>query len=145
MRALVQRVSNASVTIQDQIVGSIMHGYLVLVGVTHDDSLDKAVWLADKIVTLRLFDDAAGKMNLSLVDIGGSVLVVSQFTLYANAAKGRRPSFTHAAHPGVAEPLVSSLVDRIREQGVHVETGVFGAMMSVNLSNDGPVTVMLER
>ena len=145
MRALIQRVSQASVTVEGQVTGSIMQGYVILVGVTHDDSHQDAEWLANKIVGLRLFEDDAGKMNLSIVDIGGSALVVSQFTLYANASKGRRPSFTSAARPDHAEPLVSFLADAIQAKGVHVETGVFGAMMSVEIFNDGPVTLMLER
>lgn len=145
MRALIQRVSEASVTVEGRVTGSIKRGYVILVGVTHDDSNEKTVWLANKIVGLRLFEDDAGKMNLSIVDIGGSILLVSQFTLYANASKGRRPSFTGAAHPEHAEPLVSFLADEIEAKGIHVETGVFGAMMSVEIINDGPVTLMLER
>jgi D-tyrosyl-tRNA(Tyr) deacylase len=145
MRTLIQRVSQASVTVEGQVAGSIERGYVILVGVTHDDSKGKAEWLANKIVGLRLFEDDAGKMNLSVADIGGSVLVVSQFTLYANASKGRRPSFTGAAHPDYAEPLVSLLAEEIEAKGIHVETGIFGAMMSVEIINDGPVTLMLER
>ncbi|HET6444946.1 MAG TPA: D-aminoacyl-tRNA deacylase [candidate division Zixibacteria bacterium] len=145
MRALVQRVSKASVTVEGRVTGSIGRGYAILVGVTHDDSYREAEWLANKIVGLRLFEDDAGKMNLSIVDVGGSILLVSQFTLYANASKGRRPSFTAAAHPDQAEPLVSFLADEIRARGIPVETGVFGAMMSVEIVNDGPVTLMIER
>ncbi|MGB3713899.1 MAG: D-aminoacyl-tRNA deacylase [Candidatus Promineifilaceae bacterium] len=145
MRALIQRVSKASVTVEGRVYRSIKQGYVILVGVTHDDSYREAEWLANKIVGLRLFEDDAGKMNLSIVDMGGSVLIVSQFTLYANANKGRRPSFTGAAHPDHAEPLVSLLADAIESKGIHVETGIFGAMMSVEIINDGPVTLMLER
>lgn len=145
MRTLIQRVSDASVTVDGRVTGSIDQGYVILVGVTHDDSKEKAEWLANKIVGLRLFEDDAGKMNLSIADIGGSVLLISQFTLYANASKGRRPSFTGAAHPDHAQPLVSLLADEIEAKGIHVETGIFGAMMSVEIINDGPVTLMLER
>ena len=145
MRTLIQRVSEASVTVDGQVTGSIDQGYVILVGVTHDDSKEKAEWLANKIVGLRLFEDDAGKMNWSIADIDGSVLVVSQFTLYANASKGRRPSFTGAAHPDHAQPLVSLLAHEIEDKGIHVETGIFGAMMSVEIINDGPVTLMLER
>ena len=145
MRALIQRVSEASVTVEERVVGSIGHGFLVLLGVTHSDSEVEVQWLANKIVGLRLFDDNQGKMNLALTDVGGSILLVSQFTLYANASKGRRPSFTSAALPENAEPLVDSLGEAIRAQKVHVETGVFGAMMEISLVNDGPVTLMLER
>ncbi len=145
MRTLIQRVSDASVTVDGRVTGSIDQGYVILVGVTHDDSKEKAEWLANKIVGLRLFEDDAGKMNLSIADIGGSVLLISQFTLYANASKGRRPSFTGAAPPDHAQPLVSLLADEIEAKGIHVETGIFGAMMSVEIINDGPVTLMLER
>jgi D-tyrosyl-tRNA(Tyr) deacylase len=144
MRALIQRVSQASVSVEDQVVGSIGPGYVVLLGVTHDDSQKQVNWLTNKIVGLRLFEDDAGKMNLSIREVGGSILLVSQFTLYANANKGRRPSFTKAAHPDQAEPLVAQFADSIRANDIHVETGVFGAMMSVELTNDGPVTLMLE-
>ena len=145
MRALIQRVSQANVSVEGQVVGAIEQGFVALIGVTHDDNEQQADWIANKIAGLRLFEDGEGKMNLSIGEVGGSVLVVSQFTLYANARKGRRPSFTEAAHPGQAEPLVSYLADKIRDIGIPVETGVFGAMMEVALTNDGPVTLMLER
>lgn len=145
MRALLQRVSQASVTVDDRVAGAIGRGFVVLLGVTHDDSEAEARWLADKIADLRLFEDDAGKMNLSLFDVGGSVLVVSQFTLYGDARKGRRPSFTQAAPPEQAEPLVEYLAGRLRARGLHVESGVFGAMMLVEIHNDGPVTMMIER
>lgn len=145
MRVLIQRVSKASISVEGRIVGSIGRGYVILVGVTHDDSTQNAVWLANKIIGLRLFEDDAGKMNLSLADVGGGVLLISQFTLYANARKGRRPSFTDAARPEQAEPLISQLSEQIRAAGVPVESGVFGALMSVEIHNDGPVTLMLER
>ena len=145
MRALLQRVSQASVTVEGAVVGAIKHGFVVLVGVTHDDGEAEAKWLANKIAGLRLFEDKAGKMNLSLFDVNGSVLVVSQFTLYGDARKGRRPSFTQAAPPEQAEPLVDYFADRLRARGLQVESGVFGAMMQVEIHNDGPVTLMLER
>jgi D-tyrosyl-tRNA(Tyr) deacylase len=113
--------------------------------VTHTDTEAEAVWLANKVAGLRVFEDEAGKMNLSLADVGGSVLVVSQFTLYGDARKGRRPSFINAARPETAEPLVTFFADKLREQGFVVETGVFGAMMRVEIHNDGPVTMMLEK
>jgi len=145
MRVLLQRVSSASVTIDGQVVGAIDGGYVLLLGVTHDDTQDKARWLANKVAGLRLFPDSEGKMNLSLFDVEGSVLVVSQFTLYGDARKGRRPSFTDAARPEQAEPLVEFFAGQLRQRGLRVESGVFGAMMQVNIHNDGPVTLMLER
>ena len=145
MRVLLQRVSSASVTVDGQVVGAIDSGYVLLLGVTHDDNRDKARWLANKVAGLRLFSDSEGKMNLSLFDVEGSVLVVSQFTLYGDARKGRRPSFTDAARPEQAEPLVDFFAGQLRQRGLRVESGVFGAMMLVNIHNDGPVTLMLER
>jgi D-tyrosyl-tRNA(Tyr) deacylase len=145
MRVLLQRVSRAKVTVGDRITGQIGPGYLLLVGLTHADDEPALVWMADKIVGLRLFADADDKMNLSLTDVGGSLLVVSQFTLYGDAAKGRRPSFIDAARPEVAIPLYERFITLLRERGVPVETGEFGAMMDVELVNDGPVTLWLER
>jgi D-tyrosyl-tRNA(Tyr) deacylase len=145
MRVLLQRVSKASVTVDGEIVGAIDRGYVLLLGVTHDDRPDNAGWLADKVAGLRLFPDAEDKMNLSLFDVEGSVLVVSQFTLYGDVRKGRRPSFTDAARPEQAEPLVELFAQRLRQRGIRVESGVFGAMMQVNILNDGPVTLILER
>jgi D-tyrosyl-tRNA(Tyr) deacylase len=145
MRALIQRVSRASVTVDGSVVGAIDHGLVVLVGVTHGDSQEEADWLARKIAGLRIFEDREGKMNVGLLDVEGEALVVSQFTLYADARKGRRPSFVDAAPPEVAEPLVSYFVDALRRYHVPVEEGVFGAMMMVEIHNDGPVTIMLER
>jgi D-tyrosyl-tRNA(Tyr) deacylase len=145
MRALLQRVSQARVTVEGRVVGAIGRGYVVLLGVTHGDGEAEAAWLANKIAGLRLFEDKAGKMNLALEDVGGSVLVVSQFTLYADARKGRRPSFTNAASPDQAEPLVATFAEQLRRAGLRVETGEFGAMMMVEIHNDGPVTLMLER
>ncbi len=145
MRVLLQRVENANVVADGRVAGAIDQGYLLLVGVTHGDTQEDASWLANKIAGLRLFADAQDKMNLSLRDVGGSVLVISQFTLYGDTRKGRRPSFTDAALPEIAEPLVDYFVDQLRGHGLQVETGVFGAMMQVNLTNDGPVTLLLER
>ncbi|MEJ2747314.1 MAG: D-aminoacyl-tRNA deacylase [Anaerolineae bacterium] len=145
MRALLQRVSSASVTVDGRITGQINRGYVILLGVTHGDTEAEADWLANKIAGLRLFEDAEGKMNLSLFDVEGSVLVVSQFTLYGDARKGRRPSFTNAARPEQAEPLVDYFCDKLRQRGLTVATGVFGAMMQVEIHNDGPVTLMLEK
>ncbi len=144
MRAVIQRVSQASVTVDGQVVGQIGRGFLVLVGVTHTDGHAEADWLARKIAGLRVFDDDAGKMNLSLLDVGGEVLVVSQFTLYADARKGRRPDFLQAARPELAEPLVDYFVNKLRAQGLRVETGRFRAIMQVALINDGPVTLWLD-
>ena len=150
MRVLLQRVSRAEVRIRDEgaeprVRGRIDRGYVLLVGFTGTDSDDQVAWMADKVFGLRLFADADDKMNLALADVGGSVLVVSQFTLYADARKGRRPSFIDAARPEVAIPLYEQFVRRLREAGLHVETGEFGAMMDVDLVNDGPVTLWLER
>ena len=145
MRALLQRVSSASVTVDGRITGQINQGYVILLGVTHSDTAAEADWLANKIAGLRLFEDADDKMNLSLFDVGGSVLVVSQFTLYGDARKGRRPSFTDAARPEQAEPLVDTFCDKLRQRGLTVATGVFGAMMQVEIHNDGPVTLLLEK
>lgn len=145
MRVLLQRVKNASVIVDDRVAGAIDRGYLLLVGVTHGDTQEDARWLASKIAGLRLFPDAQDKMNLSLGDVGGDVLVISQFTLYGDARKGRRPSFTNAAPPEFAERLLNFFIEQLRAHNLQVETGVFGAMMEVNLINDGPVTLMLER
>ena len=145
MRILLQRVSRAEVRVDGRAIGRVGRGYLLLVGVTHSDSDAQAEWMADKIAGLRLFGDAEGKMNLSLGDVGGAVLAVSQFTLYGDAVKGRRPSFVDAARPEHARPLYERFVDLLRARGLTVETGEFGAMMEVELVNDGPVTLWLER
>jgi D-tyrosyl-tRNA(Tyr) deacylase len=145
MRALLQRVSRAAVRVDGAVVGSIDHGLLVLVGFTASDAGDASTWMADKVCDLRVFADGEGKMNRSVVEAGGGVLVVSQFTLYGDAQTGRRPSFTAAARPAHAQPLYERFVDRVRERGVPVATGRFGAMMEVELVNDGPVTLWLER
>ena len=144
MRAVIQRVREAAVAVDDQTVGAIGIGLMILVGVAHDDQEEDARWLAQKIATLRIFEDAAGKFNLSALDIGASALVVSQFTLYADARRGRRPDFIAAARPEIAEPLIERLVALLREQGLHVETGKFQARMLVKISNDGPVTIILD-
>jgi D-tyrosyl-tRNA(Tyr) deacylase len=143
MRAVCQRVSQASVTVDGTVVGEIGHGWLVLLGVGPNDDEATAARMADKIVGLRVFEDEAGKMNRSVVDVGGALLVVSQFTLYADTSRGRRPGFTGAAPPDVAEPLVTRFAEIVRERGLQVETGRFGAMMEVSLVNHGPVTILL--
>ena len=149
MRVLLQRVSRAEVRIREagaeRVAGRIGRGYLLLVGITHDDDEARLAWMADKVAGLRLFADADAKMNLSLTDVGGSVLVVSQFTLYGDASKGRRPSFIDAARPETAIPRYERFVALLRERALAVETGEFGAMMDVELVNDGPVTLWLER
>jgi D-aminoacyl-tRNA deacylase len=145
MRALVQRVSYGKVSVEGQTVSEISNGLVILLGVGHGDGESQAAWLAEKIANLRIFEDAEGKMNLSTRDVGGSALVVSQFTLYADSQKGRRPSFVNAALPEVAEPLVEKFAEMIRQQGVPAGVGVFGAHMLVEIHNDGPVTIWLER
>jgi D-tyrosyl-tRNA(Tyr) deacylase len=145
MRVLLQRVSRAEVRVGDRVTGRIERGFLLLVGLTHTDDESALAWMADKIVGLRLFGDADDKMNLALADVGGALLVVSQFTLYGDAVKGRRPSFVDAARPETAVPLYERFVALLRERGPRVETGEFGAMMAVELENDGPVTLWLER
>jgi D-tyrosyl-tRNA(Tyr) deacylase len=145
MRALLQRVRQASVSVGGKVVGQIGHGYVILLGVGHGDSPEQAAWLANKIAGLRVFEDDEGKFNLSIQDVGGSALVVSQFTLFADARKGRRPSFVDAALPEVAEPLIEHFAELLRAEGVPVEIGVFGAQMLVEIHNDGPVTIWLER
>ena len=145
MRLLLQRVSRAEVRVGGRVAGRIERGYLLLVGFTIGDSEDALVWMADKVVGLRLFADADDKMNLSLAEVGGALLVVSQFTLYGDAAKGRRPSFIDAARPDVAIPLYERFLTLLRERGATVEAGDFGAMMEVELVNDGPVTLWLEK
>jgi D-tyrosyl-tRNA(Tyr) deacylase len=150
MRVLVQRVSRAEVRIHDdegppRLAGRIGPGFLLLVGFTHTDGDAEVAWMAEKVVGLRLFADAEGKMNRSLADIGGAILVVSQFTLYGDAQKGRRPSFIDAARPEQAIPLYESLLAALRATGLPVASGEFGATMDVELVNDGPVTLWLER
>ena len=144
MRAVVQRVTRARVVIDGETVGEVGTGLLVLLGVTHTDTAEAASWLADKVVGLRIFNDADGKMNRSVADVGGGVLVVSQFTLYGDCQKGRRPSFIDAARPEVAIPLYEAFVNEVKALGVPAATGRFGAMMQVELVNDGPVTLILD-
>jgi D-aminoacyl-tRNA deacylase len=150
MRIVLQRVSRAEVRVRDpggevRTTGRISQGFMLLVGLTHADGEEQLAWMADKVIGLRLFGDAEGKMNLPLGEVDGALLVVSQFTLYGDAAKGRRPSFIDAARPETAIPLYERFVALLRERGVRVETGEFGAMMDVELVNDGPVTLWLER
>jgi D-tyrosyl-tRNA(Tyr) deacylase len=144
MRAVIQRVSRAQVRVDDAPVGAIGPGLLVLLGVGQDDGPEEARFLAEKIVQLRIFSDAEGKFNLSALDVGGSVLVVSQFTLFADTRRGHRPSFVSAAPPDVAEPLVERFMDAVRASGLTVAGGRFGAHMEVELVNDGPVTIILD-
>lgn len=144
MRAVIQRVRQARVTVEGAVVGEISAGWLVLLGVGPADTQKHADWLAEKIANLRAFSDADGKMNLSVQDVGGGVLIVSQFTLYGDCAKGRRPSFVGAAPPAVAEPLYEAFVTALKMLGVPVATGRFAADMQVELLNDGPVTFILD-
>ena len=145
MRIVLQRVSSASVVVKDQIVGEIDRGLLALVGVGHNDSEDQASWLAAKTAELRIFPDEQGKMNRSLVDIGGSALVVSQFTLLGDCRKGRRPAFTDAGPPELANRLYLHYASCLADRDVPVETGIFAADMKVSLVNDGPITMILDR
>ena len=144
MRLVVQRVSSASVTVHDNVRGAIGKGLLVLVGITEDDGDDQVEWAADKICNLRIFNDDEGKMNLSLLEVGGEVLLVSQFTLYGDARRGRRPSFVHAARGGEAEAVYGRLVEAIEARAISCATGEFGAVMQVSLVNEGPVTILLD-
>ncbi len=145
MRVLLQRVSRAAVRVDGRTVGEIGKGFCLLVGFTHTDTIEQCLWMAEKVAGLRLFPDAEDKMNLGLEEVGGAVLVVSQFTLYGSAVKGRRPSFVDAARPEVAIPLYERFVALLRERGLSVATGEFGAMMEVEMVNDGPVTIPLEK
>ncbi|MBT2646915.1 D-tyrosyl-tRNA(Tyr) deacylase [Bacillus sp. ISL-34] len=144
MRVVLQRSKAAKVVVADQIIGQIDSGLVLLVGVTHGDTIDDAAYLADKIVNLRIFEDENEKMNHSLLDVGGSILSVSQFTLYGDCRKGRRPNFMDAARPEEANEIYEAFNEELRKKGVHTETGQFGAMMDVQLTNDGPVTLILE-
>jgi D-tyrosyl-tRNA(Tyr) deacylase len=144
MRAVLQRVSRAKVTVGDEITGEISLGWLLLLGIAPDDSSKEVDWLAEKVANLRAFQDEAGKMNLSVQDVRGSVLVVSQFTLYGDCLKGRRPGFTDAASPGIAEPLYESFIIALKALGVPVATGRFGADMQLELVNEGPVTFVID-
>jgi D-aminoacyl-tRNA deacylase len=145
MRALLQRVSQARVTVEDKVVSSIGQGLVILLGVGHGDGDAQVSFLAEKIANLRVFEDEQGKTNLSVLDVKGEAIVVSQFTLYADTRKGRRPSFIGAALPEVAAPLVDRFVEALRSHGVPTQTGRFGAHMNVEIHNDGPVTVWLEK
>jgi D-tyrosyl-tRNA(Tyr) deacylase len=145
VRVLLQRVSRAAVRVAGDEIARIDRGFLALVGIGREDTPDVAAYLADRVAGLRVFDDAAGKLNLALRDIGGQVLAVSQFTLYADTSRGRRPGFEPAARPDQAAPLFGHFVDQLRALGIPVQTGRFGATMEVELVNDGPVTLLLER
>ena len=144
MRLVVQKVSQSSVKIEGEIVGAIDKGYMVLVGITNGDDELLVEKMVDKLVNLRIFEDENDKLNLSLLDVGGSVLSISQFTLYSNCKKGRRPSFIDAAKPDISSPLYDFFNKKLEEKGINVERGVFGAMMEVSLINDGPVTIILD-
>lgn len=144
MRVVLQRSKAASVTVDGQVTGAIDSGYVLLVGITHTDTEEDVAYVAKKIADLRLFEDAEGKMNHSILAHGGAILSVSQFTLYADTKKGKRPSFTQAARPEIAKPLWEQFNEALRTHGLHVETGIFGAMMDVALVNDGPVTILVE-
>ncbi|WP_019242722.1 MULTISPECIES: D-aminoacyl-tRNA deacylase [Bacillus] len=145
MKIVLQRSKQASVTVDGKVVGKIDNGLVLLVGVTHEDTVDAAKFLADKVVNLRIFEDGEGKMNLSLLDVGGDILSISQFTLYGDCQKGRRPNFMEAAKPEFANEIYNVFNEALSSKGVKVETGIFGAMMDVQLINDGPVTLILEK
>ncbi|MCR1833933.1 D-aminoacyl-tRNA deacylase [Oceanobacillus caeni] len=144
MKAVIQRACNANVKVDGKVIGEIDNGFVVLLGVTHDDNEEDMDYLVKKIVHLRVFEDENGKMNDSLLDIGGSILSISQFTLYGDTRKGRRPSFTKAANPEIANELYNKFNKKLEEQGILVQTGEFGAMMDVSLTNVGPVTFIID-
>jgi D-tyrosyl-tRNA(Tyr) deacylase len=144
MRVVVQRAKDAKVTVGGEVVGAIDFGLVLLVGITHDDTVEDAAFVADKIAHLRIFEDEHGKMNVSLLDVGGSILSISQFTLYGDCRKGRRPNFMDAAKPDHAKQIYEALNEQLRQKGIRVETGIFGAMMDVQLTNVGPVTLIVE-
>lgn len=144
MRLVIQKVSSSNVKINNEVVGSIDKGFMVLVGITDSDNKTIVDKMVDKLINLRIFEDENDKLNLSLLDVKGSILSISQFTLYANCKKGRRPSFIEAAKPDISKPLYEYFNQQLKEKGVMVETGVFGAMMEVSLVNDGPVTIILD-
>jgi len=144
MRVVVQHAKDAKVTVAGEVVGAIDFGLVLLVGITHDDTVEDAAFVADKIANLRIFEDEHGKMNVSLLDVGGSILSISQFTLYGDCRKGRRPNFMDAAKPEHAKQIYEALNEQLRQKGIRVETGIFGAMMDVQLTNVGPVTLIVE-
>jgi D-aminoacyl-tRNA deacylase len=144
MRLVIQRSKEAKVTVNQEVTGAIEKGFVILVGVTHEDTEKDAAFLAEKAANLRVFEDEAGKMNLSLLDVGGEILSVSQFTLYGDCRKGRRPNFMDAAKPDQAEKIYEAFNRLLSEKGIKVETGKFGAMMDVQLTNDGPVTLIID-
>ncbi|MFD1850177.1 D-aminoacyl-tRNA deacylase [Oceanobacillus bengalensis] len=144
MRAVIQRAKDANVSVNEKIVGQIDDGFVILLGVTHEDNEEDINYLVNKIIHLRVFEDENGKMNDSLIDVNGSVLSISQFTLYADTKKGRRPSFTQAAKPDFANQLYEEFNEKLKNQGIQVETGQFGAMMNVQLTNVGPVTLIID-
>jgi D-tyrosyl-tRNA(Tyr) deacylase len=144
MRVVLQRSGPASVKVDGEVTGSIERGYVLLVGITHDDTVEDAKYIAGKVANLRLWEDGEGKMNHSILEVGGDILSVSQFTLYANTSKGRRPSYIDAARPDQANELWNTFNELLEQEGLEVETGIFGAMMDVNLVNDGPVTIIID-
>ncbi|WP_448379021.1 D-aminoacyl-tRNA deacylase [Fervidobacterium sp.] len=144
MRAVVQRVAKASVTVDNEVVGKISNGIVILLGVGKDDTEEDAKYLAEKIVNLRIFDDKNGKMNLSLLDVKGQALIISQFTLYGDCRRGRRPSYSDSAPPDLAKALYEKFIELVKNYDVHVETGIFAAHMLVEIHNDGPVTLLLD-
>ena len=145
MKTVIQRVTEASVTIDGKVNGKIGKGLMILIGISAEDTKEQADWIAHKIANMRIFEDGEQHMNRSILDIGGDILAVSQFTLYADCRKGNRPNFMDAGRPEMSEPLYAYLCDAFRGHGIHVETGIFGADMQVSLVNDGPVTIVLER
>lgn len=144
MRVILQRSKQASVTVDGQVTGAIQKGYVLLVGITHSDTEEDIAYVAKKITDLRIWEDEDGKMNRSIAEAGGDILSISQFTLYADTRKGKRPSFVEAARPEQAKPLWEAFNEQLKANGLHVETGIFGAMMDVALINDGPVTITIE-
>ncbi|MBG9983210.1 D-tyrosyl-tRNA(Tyr) deacylase [Aerococcaceae bacterium DSM 111020] len=144
MRLVIQKAQQASVTVEDRVMGQISHGFMVLVGVTHSDTKQDAEYCARKVANMRLFEDAEGKTNLSLADVGGAVLSISQFTLYANTRKGNRPSFVNAAEPQQAEDLYEYFNEQLRQYDVEIATGEFGAHMAIDFINDGPMTILID-
>ena len=144
MKVILQRVTQASCVVDGKVTGQIKDGYMALVGISADDQEELLEKMADKVINLRVFSDEEGKMNRSLLDVKGDILSISQFTLYADCKKGRRPSFTHAAKPDISSPMYDKFNEILREKGIHVETGIFGADMKISLLNDGPVTIILD-